>query len=702
MSESRRVGNVLGELTAEADQDMLATAFYESRGYRELVGGKDYRFVVGRRGTGKSALSRKVGEALAREKGVLLLSEHPAEEKVSAWHYELGKLTSSYAEARTIAKLAWKVQVLTQALDEIVDSYKADKVKDLDKLLKYRARYPELFEYTGLARSLKAFRIVTQTNPTVSAAGLPEAIADHFSVGKLQNLVTAALPEINRRIIFLYDGLDEGWLPTQVATGLLGGLVKLAAEFREDHGIHCLLFIRDNMFRALAEFDDDYSRNIEGSAFRLHWDEQSLLNLVALRLRATFGWGGENDIRTWNRFAKRGLEDLDGFRKCLKLTLYRPRDIISLLNSAYQVALQAERQELIDDDIEVAATRISQSRLSDLYKEYEKVLPGLQYFAQAFRGQAARMPYELSLMMLSHIIEGKHSGDEARDFALLRTGSEAFSALYSVGFIGVQDPSGSVAFCHDGSNSDIEALAATRTVVVHPCYWRALDLRDTEADEVTVKVDDEEDIARTNTAVEKVADMRLRKLGTVIAELGQIPPGRPGAHQFEEWVFYTVKYLFSKGLSNVEWHPNGGLVQQRDIVGTINETRFWRRLSRNYDVSQLVIEAKNFEIVDATEFRQAWGYLRGPYGRCLMMITRSEQDHGVTERERDLIKEGYDQDPHKLVVLMPAKVLMYALRKMRSKKENRDNYITDMLEKRLDAYERDYVHLKTTRAKKRR
>jgi hypothetical protein len=57
-------GNVLGALTAEADTAMLSTAFYESRNYRELVGGSDFRFVVGRRGTGKSALCAKVSEAM--------------------------------------------------------------------------------------------------------------------------------------------------------------------------------------------------------------------------------------------------------------------------------------------------------------------------------------------------------------------------------------------------------------------------------------------------------------------------------------------------------------------------------------------------------------------------------------------------------------------------------------------------------------
>lgn len=235
--EPRHTGKVLGELTAEADQHMLKTAFYESGSYRELVGGKGYRFVVGRRGTGKSALSRKVGEALARQKGVLLLSERPAEEKVQAWHHELGKFTSSYAEARTIAKLAWKVQILTQALDEIVDNYKADRVDDIEKLIKYRAQHLELFDHSGLARSLKAFRMVIQSRSSITAAELPEAIADHFNLGRLQTLVTAALPDIHKKIIFLYDGLDEGWIPTQVSTGLLGGLAKLAAEFGEDQNI---------------------------------------------------------------------------------------------------------------------------------------------------------------------------------------------------------------------------------------------------------------------------------------------------------------------------------------------------------------------------------------------------------------------------------------------------------------------------------
>lgn len=64
---------------------MLADAFCESRNYRELLQRTDFRFVVGGRRTGKSALFDKVAEALACDKDILLLTERPSEKKVAAW-----------------------------------------------------------------------------------------------------------------------------------------------------------------------------------------------------------------------------------------------------------------------------------------------------------------------------------------------------------------------------------------------------------------------------------------------------------------------------------------------------------------------------------------------------------------------------------------------------------------------------------------
>jgi hypothetical protein len=73
----------------------------------------------------------------------------------------------------------------------------------------------------------------------------------------------------------------------------LGGLSLAIADLSEGQsGIHSTIFVRDNMFRALAHFDGDFSRHIEGHSLRLHWNENSLFQLIANRLRIVLKLAG--------------------------------------------------------------------------------------------------------------------------------------------------------------------------------------------------------------------------------------------------------------------------------------------------------------------------------------------------------------------------------------------------------------------------
>ena len=470
------VANILGELSAGSDHRMLREAFFETRSYRELVSGSDFRFVVGRRGAGKSALFQKVSEALKGKDGIVVITEEPNAEKTAAYQSELAKIADAYVETRHITKLTWRLQVLTSAVDIILRNYKSERLPQHGFLEYYRSHHAALFAVEPGARGLQAFRAVRGSHPNCAAAELPEKIAEQFAVSRLRNEVVAALRGLNKTLIFLFDGLDEGWIPTPVATAVLGGLSKVSADFREaSQEIHCVLFIRDNMLRALAQLDGDYTRDIEGNALRLQWDEVSLLEMIAARLRTAFKWKDEQAVRVWNKFSDRGLQGKDGFRRCLNLTLYRPRDLIALLNGAWNEADRSSRSRIIDEDIERTASTISRNRLFDLYKEYEKVLPGLPELAEVFRAGATQIPYESVKARLDEVVSKPHSGASARDFALLSTASDAFSALFSVGFLGVQDEgSSSVRFCHDGSDTEVQELGPARMVLVHPCYWRAL------------------------------------------------------------------------------------------------------------------------------------------------------------------------------------------------------------------------------------
>jgi len=115
------------------------------------------------------------------------------------------------------------------------------------------------------------------------------------------------------------------------------------------------MFLRDNIFRAISKHDADYSRQIEGQAIRLHWDEYHLLNLTANRVRYAFDLKEEQSIEVWNHVTCGSLSQREGFRRCLRLTLYRPRDLLVLLNNAFYHASQPGRSVLHEEDIESSA-----------------------------------------------------------------------------------------------------------------------------------------------------------------------------------------------------------------------------------------------------------------------------------------------------------------------------------------------------------
>jgi hypothetical protein len=702
MTSSIHKSNILGELAAESDEDMLKSAFFETANYRALSQGSDIRFVVGRRGTGKSALFRKVSDALANNKSYILLTERPAEETIGSLRSEIRKQSSEYLTTRWITKIVWRTQILTQVLDKILGHYKADRIEGVAELLSYRKNHQRVFAKSGMARGLESLRSAFEACPVTSAEQVPERVAEYFELGWLESQVVKALDKINKKVAFLYDGLDEGWVPDQVGTGVVGGLAKLAAEFGETRNIHCILFVRDNMFRAIAQLDGDFSRNIEGNTLRLHWDEKTLLGLVALRLKMAFSYSSERNITIWNRFAKKELSGEDGFNRCLKLTLYRPRDVIALLNGAYQSAQSDEREQIVESDIERVAIKISQTRLNDLYREYEQVFPGLQTFAESLRGQAAILVYRSVLSLLGGIVDREkisgYTPRVARDFALLKDAADVFSALYSIGFLGVKESKERIRFCHDGSNADIGAIPMDTGVAVHPCYWRALDLQG-EADSASliIRVDDEDERANARSGKEDVSDMRKRRLGAALAELGNIRKGVDDAERFEKWVHDAASYLFARGLDNIVRRSRPGQTNRQDILGAIREdaSGFWRRLAKSYDVRQMIIVAYNLEEITRDEFLQVWSYLYGQHGRCLLVVSHADSEN-LTKREQALIEEGCDATPSKMVVLVPAILLHRMMGKMRAA-ESRDDYIESRLSKRLDKFEREYVQQRTQR-----
>jgi hypothetical protein len=689
MSKPR--GPLLGAPRAEADHKMLARAFVQIPAYRVLLESQDYNYIVGRRGTGKTALSRSLLAHYEQSRNVVLITETPAEHHTIEFQRLLGTLSHEYRTLRPTSRLVWKAHLLLETLSHVAKDYRFPKSSQYRFLSEYVTSRAALTKLNGIARCVQILNQAVATAAHVSE--VPARLATLTDIDKLQTSIKALLQEMSVSVVAVYDGLDEGWTPDPIATAVVGGLAIAAADFKDTGlSINPFLFIRDNIFRALAYLDHDFTRHVEGHVLRLHWDEILLLNLVAQRLRVALDIKDtENDVRVWNRFAHKGLRDREGFNACLHNTLYRPRDVLVLLNDAHSHAVRNSRNEIVDEDVQASAVQISRNRLDDLVKEYEVVFPGLKVFISLFHGRPAQDRYGSIVQLLDEAVAHSDYADTpARDFGVFNSGADIATALYSVGFIGVSDElNRSFVFCHDGASSPLATLAKDRIVTVHPCYWKALELTgETPPEEISVKINDE---YNENPPVKETKDFRVQLLGDILGALPRIRTGRDDAGNFEDWVLRAVRVLFAGKLSNPQLKPNAAGIQQRDIVATnLSKDAFWRRIYEDYGSRQIVFEVKNYEILDPDDFRQILSYLTGHYGKFAVVVTRAASEV-PSNTEQDWLRVMWHQH-ERVMLILPASILARCIGKLRNP-ERKYDYTEDTLNKRIDAFARSYLEM---------
>jgi energy-coupling factor transporter ATP-binding protein EcfA2 len=695
---SSQQGNLLGGPRAEVDSRMLEKAFVQTHDFQALVNTNDFNFVVGRRGTGKSALFQKVTEFIKNNKIGYVYSESATEYEALELQVTLNKISDRYSVIRAITRVAWRISLLLGLLYKVRDHYKFDSCESCEYLCNLYDKVKHLWDYGCYKRTCEIVKMFKQND--ASGEEIPGLIATYFEIERLHKSIAEVLRTLNRTVYFLFDGLDEGWKPSESYTAIIGGLSSCAADFLEKQcGVHVVLFIRDNIFRSLNYFDRDFSRHIEGNTLRLNWDDASLLNLIANRLRIALNLESiESDIKVWNRFAYADLKNRNGFNSCLNYTLYRPRDLIVLLNIAFIQSARSGRKQLVKSDIETSSKQISKDRLNDLLKEYDVVFPGLHLLVDEFKGNPAFIHFTQIIEQLDDAIENRQFLlDVESDFALMGAGKEAFYALYSVGFLGLENPANkNIQFCHDGSQANIDALDSEQLVCVHPCYWKALDIQSDMIEEnVLIEIYDDHKPPDQDNA----RDIRTKMIGQLISQLPSMPVGKEHATDFENWVFRSIKILFSGALSNPELKPNKDSIQRRDVVATnMADFGFWERVRNDYKSRQTIFEVKNYATLKIEDFRQALSYTGEQYGSFVTIVNRNENE-GLSPIERGYVKEFWDQ--HKvLIFVLNATILSRCISKLRSRQ--RFDYAENQLNKRLDTFIRSYLSLRHLPKKKRK
>lgn len=685
--------NKLGDVRAEYDGKMLSRAFYETPDFLTLIEPENRAkcIVVGRRGTGKSALFYALRRHYSKSTRCVMIEIAPEDYEVIKLRGYATKIAASgkrYGLVRGAFKIFWRYAMAMETIAQVRTHSKFHTLIDIEEITL------RSFGWTKLGRTFFD-RFSKTIDQAICGAALSDEIvgdlAGKLPVREIEKTVMQVLQELRMEAVVLVDRLDEGYEADILGLGIIGGLahaVSSVAGMMEQARL--VLFLRDNILRAIADEDSDFSRNIEGQVLRLHWDKYHLFNMICTRLRLAYGVEAESTQKLWDRCTAQTIRGSAGFSKCLQLTLYRPRDLLLLLNNAIQHASAHNRAHIDNEDIEVTAREISLNRFYDLRKEYETIVAGLDALPKLFSGASPRYHLsEIAALITKACTEDWVPGDLKQEYALVGA-TDIVMQWYSIGFVGIEDEiSGTFVFCHDGKSADLN-IPTSKRLLIHPCYWIALGITETMLTaEEAESIHDEYDVE----VFSETPAIRNKRIGQIMADLDKIPLGADGATQFESWCKQVLSILFVKSLRNLELHPNKNDLQRRDIVGTnLSGSPVWRRIMEDYKARQVVFEIKNVDReLEPTEFRQMLSYLSGDYGALGFFITRSHTPDLVQGPELDWIKESYYKQ-HKLIVKLSAPWLSSLLSKIRNpqKHDEPNNKLSTL----LDRYPRNYLNMR--------
>lgn len=677
--------NSLGDLKAEADQEMLNRAFLETADYRTLIETSDRTVVVGRRGTGKSALTLQLERYWGNSSHTTVIKITPEEHQTIGLRPKVALFGDSFNKVRAGSRLVWRYALMMEVALCLSKKHKFSNTAG------YRSIESSVKKWSSRGRNILD-RYAETLNEVVDNKLSPEArigeLPKSLNLTEIESDLLNACSNSKEEVVFLIDRLDEGYEPDDNGVGLIDGLIQAAIDLKTRiPKIKPVIFLRDNIFRAVQSLDPDYSRNIEGYVLRLHWDAESLLTFAANRLKIAFAITHQASQRIWNSCTSRELKGREGFNRCLQLTLYRPRDLLSLLNEAFYLAGKNGQLEIILSHIESTGHLISKNRLDDLRKEYAAILPGLNNLTAGFYGKNPEMTVEDASKLFKSVLDkGSEDSIIRQNFFILNDGDAALRTLYSIGFIGIRDgAAGTFVFCHDGRAPDRDFSAPDR-ILVHPCYWMALNCtRSTLNYEEAEDIYDEYDIEVSS----ETPEIRNAKIKELIAQLDNINEGTSGSTDFELWCHKAIRICFAKGLRNVELKPNKLAKSRRDIVATnLGDGDAWRRIYEDYKTRQVIFEVKNYQDLKATDYQQIQSYLTGGYGCLAFVVTRGSSVDLYAGKDVEWVRELYNN--HKvLVIKLTGKFFCNLLLKLR--RPQKHDAVNNSINRLLDTYTRLYI-----------
>jgi hypothetical protein len=290
----------IGDPTAENEMTTLGNYFLRTDQYERAVRG-DVNLVVGRKGSGKTALFIRIRDKIRNDKRNIVVDLKPE-------GYQLlklkGDILSYLAEgARNhLITAFWEYLILLEVTYKLLekDRYTYRHNHEIfDQYIELEATYrADNFSSEGdfserllsLSRRIAEEFVAkygSQSNRKLTSKEIGELIYTH-DLRKLRDSVLRYL-EKKQGVWVLFDNLDKGWstqgidvIDALTLRCLIDAGRKVEREMQRDgHKFRCIIFVRNDVYEHLMANSADYGKEMRAA---LDWADPDLLREI-LRLR---------------------------------------------------------------------------------------------------------------------------------------------------------------------------------------------------------------------------------------------------------------------------------------------------------------------------------------------------------------------------------------------------------------------------------
>jgi hypothetical protein len=436
----------LGSPDAMVDYDLL-DYFVKTPEFRQARNGEKQLF-IGRKGSGKSANFRALQEELGRRSTTLLVSIAPND-------FEFDRLTGfledeySRLHHALVYQTYWRYIIFTEVLKTMKERHAAQSFSPflqlpipdhIRRLLDFMAEHEDILEEdfaTRARRTLEELQKIRTDQPNLTN----EDALD-------RNLLKARMYEIERDlqtiaqeypIFVLVDEVDKYWSPSyEASVNLLLGLVNEAARLRQRFRstLNFALYLRQDIFEVLRRWDEELMKR---DITALRWDESSLLNMIAQRIRIRMGITSSSDPETWTSLLPGVIAGAPGWQYVVDRSLMRPRDVLHFCQLSIEKAQGNRRERVLGSDVLDAERDYSYNLLKGLRLEYLHLYPGLDDVAFEFvawkpEGSLDEAVDFISTSVLKSKAASVSWAQDCHDDPI-----RLLAILYSVGFFGLGD-----------------------------------------------------------------------------------------------------------------------------------------------------------------------------------------------------------------------------------------------------------------------